>query len=182
MNHARALALLVVMLVATSSASCFDPVHAREVEALGGEVNGVGPGRLHRPGQPCRVCHGGDGPGSPEFTFAGTVYLYRDEQEAAEKATVVISEAKPGGKSISLGTNEAGNFYVTKDEFDPEFPVLVEIRDARILEVPAGVKSMVTPIGRNGGCGFCHANNYAEADPKRLMPHLYLDRVRPSTP
>jgi hypothetical protein len=182
MASARSLAIGLLALAATASTSCFDPVHADEVEALGPEASGVREGPTHRPGQPCRVCHGGDGPGSPELTFAGTVYLYRDQPQPAVGTRIEIREVGDETKKVTAVSNEVGNFYVTKEQFNPQFPVFVTLLDDKITDVPVGIKDMVTPIGRNGGCGFCHANDYASADRKKLMPHVYLNLAPPKQP
>lgn len=181
MLHARSLGIGLVALFAACSASCFDPVHAREVAALGDEAPGVDPGATHRPGQPCRVCHGGDGPGEPEFTFAGTIYLYRDLPQPAVGTTIEIREAGDETKRVTAVSNEVGNFYITKEQFNPQFPVLVSLVDTKITDQPPGQKDMITPIGRNGGCGFCHAADITEADRKKVMPHVYLNAAPPRT-
>jgi hypothetical protein len=54
-----AAALSGALGLGVSVASCdTDPVHQAEVDALGGEVQGVSQGEYHRAGQPCTVCHG----------------------------------------------------------------------------------------------------------------------------
>jgi len=171
----RSLAFVTLMLAALASTSCFDPVHSDTIEALGDEAPGERPGPRHRAGQPCRTCHGGDGPGSPEFSFAGTVYLSRDFPQPAVGTTVEIREAANPDKKVTRVTNEVGNFYVKKDDFDPTYPVFVTLLDSRITDLPAGRKDMISPIGRNGGCGFCHAKDITQANPAQLMPHVYLN-------
>jgi cytochrome c553 len=184
MVTARALAMGFLMLAATASASCFDPVHSDAVDALGPEAAGDGPqkGRGHRAGQPCLTCHGGDGPGSPEFSFAGTVYLYRDLPEPAVGTKIEIREVADETKAVTLVSNEIGNFYIEKSSFDPTYPVFVSLVDSKITDVPVGLKDMVTPIGRNGGCGGCHAKDITKVDPKRMMPHVYLNLAPPRQP
>lgn len=149
------------MLVASTSTSCFDPQHSDEVDALGGEVNGVGPGPTHRPGQYCRACHGGSGPGKPEFSIAGTVYAVRGNGNPKPGVTVTLTDAN--GVQRQKPTNEAGNFYISIDEWSPVFPVRVK------LDFPGeATKGMVTPIGRNGGCAFCHYG--ADNEPSHMPP------------
>jgi hypothetical protein len=168
----RFLALATVAIFACASTSCIDPVHDEEVTALGGEVSGVEPGPLHRPGQPCLACHGGRGPAERELSFAGTVYLYRDQELPAEGTEILIREIANSSNRITLRSNAAGNFYVAKDGFDSGFPVSVAVVDQRIPDFPPG-RDMVTPIGRNGGCAFCHVTR--PTDTTRQMPRVYVN-------
>ncbi len=176
----RALATAMFVLGATGSASCFDPVHTEEVAALGDEDPNVPAGELHRPGQPCLRCHGGSGPGSPEFSFAGTIYLDFDEPTQAEGVNVTISDSSRVEKSVTLTTNRVGNFFVAAPKDDDKkfvFPVFVELNDNRIgLPDEPHIRPMITPIGRNGDCGFCHVNNLHAADKRSYMQHVYLNR------
>jgi hypothetical protein len=175
------LSIGAVLLLATVSASCFNPVHSDDVAALGGEVAGVREGPTHRPGQPCLVCHGGKGPGSPEFEIAGTIYELRDSPSApAEGVEIVITDSSTPPKSITLQSNRAGNFYLEKDRESFFYPLYVELDDARIKQelplVPtAGIRNMRTAIGRNAGCAFCHVNGVNDADKKTHMPQVFLN-------
>jgi hypothetical protein len=165
--------MAALVLGATVSASCFNPVHSDDVAALGGEVSGVRPGPNHRPGQPCLVCHGGSGPGSPEFEIAGTIFEYRDVPSAGvEGVTIQLTDVT--GKAVTLSSNRAGNFYLQKDKETLYYPLNVELQDSRIRE-NGGVKVMNTPIGRNGACAFCHVNNLNPTDRTTHMPHVFLN-------
>ncbi len=164
MTRLPSLALALTMLTAITSMSCFDPQHTDEVNAQGGEINGVGPGPTHRPGQYCRACHGGSGPGKPEFSIAGTVYAVRDVANAQQGVTVTLTDAT--GAQRQTNSNEAGNFYISIDQWAPVFPVRVK------LDAPgADTKGMVTPIGRNGSCAFCH---YGGDNEPSHMPPVFL--------
>lgn len=169
----RWLDFALVVLVATAASSCFDPVHSKDVDALGPEQSGVPEGPTHRPGQPCRTCHGGDGPGEPEFVVAGTVYLARNDPEPAVGTVVVIRDSSNTKELRRVTTNEVGNFYVTVDELDTFFPLFVSLEDPRAdNKLP---KEMNTPIGRNGGCAFCHYG--ADGEPTH-MPPVFLKDAR----
>jgi len=167
--HAGMLGVLwaLVVLVAGGSVSCFDPVHAADVDALGPERKGVRPGPNHRPGQNCLTCHGGEGPGSPDFSIAGTVYSAVGVQEPLADVTVVLQDANHETRSTK--SNEVGNFYLTTTSWSPTFPVAVQLRDPRADQ--NGVQPMNSPIGRNGGCAFCH---YGAVDEPTHMPPVYL--------
>lgn len=166
----RSIALACVMLAAIASTSCFDPVHSDEVNALGGETNGVGPGPLHRPGQPCRTCHGGMGPGSPEFSIAGTIYLTRDVGTPQAGVSVTITDVT--GDKRTLTSNQAGNFYIDINQWSPTFPVKVRVGSEGLTDDQKRAQAqMVSPIGRDGGCGFCH---YGADNEPTHMPPIYM--------
>ena len=164
--------IVIAALVSSVSLSCIDPVHSDDVAALGNERTGVAPGPTHRPGQPCRVCHGGTGPGKPEFIIAGTVYLKRGNGLPAQGVDVVISDGNKN-ELRRLRSNEVGNFYVSTDDWKPgpTFPLFSR------LEYGGTVKEMQTAIGRRGDCSFCH---YGADGEKTHMPPLYL--TEPTAP
>jgi hypothetical protein len=146
----RALALGLVLVVA---AGCRDAVHDDAVDALGPEQKGVEQGPLHRPGQPCTVCHGGDGPGSPTFDLAGTVFALPDSPEPLRGATVVVIDGQ--GRTSVAGTNEVGTFYWLEDQLPLEFPLWTSI------EFCGRVVEMKTPIFRETSCANCHRTESA---------------------
>jgi hypothetical protein len=130
-----------------TSASCMNPVHSDAVAALGDEAQGVRTGPTHRPGQPCLVCHGGDGPG-PDFAMAGTVYEKDGSIAPSVNTEVVLTDAT--GSTRTEKTNSVGNFYIQSGRWTPTYPVDVVVqRD--------GVKqAMQTRIGRQTACATCH--------------------------
>jgi hypothetical protein len=172
MTRLRSLALALTILAASTSTSCFDPQHTDEVNAQGGEINGVGPGPTHRPGQYCLACHGSSGPGSPEFSIAGTVYANRGNGVPKEKVSIGLTDAT--GASRTLTSNEAGNFYISIDQWSPTFPVSVTLSAAGVD--PAKQTQMQTLIGRNGSCAFCHYGADGEGS---HMPPVYLEEAKP---
>jgi hypothetical protein len=165
--QARRFFVAIAMLGASGSASCFDPAHSDEVDALGPERKGILPGPNHRPGQNCRTCHGGKGPGSPELSIAGTIYSARGVQEPLSDVSIELMDAT--GARRAVYSNEVGNFYLTSDRWSPTFPVFVSLRDPRADQ--NGVKEMVTPIGGDGGCARCH---YGADDSPTHMPPVFL--------
>ena len=76
-------------------AACVDETHEEQVAALGGEAGGVSPGPLHRPGQPCLVCHGEAGPSSHTFVIAGTVYATQGQSAPAADVQVQLERRLP---------------------------------------------------------------------------------------
>lgn len=142
--------------------SCDDPVHSDGVAALGPEVAGIPRGPLHRAGQPCLTCHGGDGPGSPEFAFGGTVFFVRGSTEGVAGVVVTLTDAR--GATAKKTTNEVGNFYIQKSEWSPVYPVFASI------SFEGEQRAMATRIGGSGSCATCHRG---AGDPAH-MPGIYL--------
>jgi len=143
-RRGAALALVSGLLLA----ACVDETHDLQVQALGGEAPGVPRGPLHRPGQPCLVCHGGEGPASHQFVMAGTVYAVQGETAPATGAEVVIEDAK--GAIYGATTNEAGNFYIPTGQWAPTFPAQAQVSQGKSSQ------QMLTHIGRDGSCADCH--------------------------
>ena len=152
MRTLRALASCSVVLVACNA----DPVHDDRVDALGKEAPGVPPGPLHRPGQPCLLCHDGRGPGNDEFSVAGTVYQFKDSDVPLSDAIVLLLDSrtcpptKPDCNRFATATNCAGNFFVDSHDFAPVRPMWVSLVYGGIA-VP-----MSSPMFRTGSCADCH--------------------------
>lgn len=155
-------ALLIAIAFGLVSASCYDPVHDDDVAALGPEAPGVSPGPTHRPGQHCTTCHGGDGPGDPQWSVAGTVYDTLGSTTPATGAVVTVTDAK--GSKRDLTANQVGNFYVSIDDWAPIFPLHISIAYQGVN------KQMITAIGRDGGCGACHRG----AGDRFFVPAVYV--------
>jgi hypothetical protein len=158
----RATLAIAFVLVA---AAC-DPVHDNAVNALGGEAPGVPPGPMHRPGQPCLLCHGGQGSDPPAFSMAGTVFAGSGATSPQVGAVVTLQDA--AGTVATATTNAAGNFYLTPSQFSPKFPV-------HVTSVASGSASvtMHSHIGGNGSCAGCHADPSGPDSPG----HVYFDVV-----
>jgi hypothetical protein len=142
----RSLLLVVLAL----GFGCVDETHDEQIQALGGETPGVPRGPLHRPGEPCLVCHGGQGPASARFTVAGTVYAIQGQTVPAVGAQVVIEDIR--GSSYPATTNAAGNFYVTPGEWAPTYPTQMSVTQGKTTE------QMLTHVGREGSCAGCHTD------------------------
>jgi hypothetical protein len=140
--------LLAAGLATAGTTSCVDASHDLQVQALGSEVPGVAPGPLHRPGQPCLVCHGAEGPSSHLLVVAGTVYGTQRGSPPSLGARVIVEDVD--GTSFSATTNSAGNFYISDHDWSPTFPLLVEVAHG------ADTRPMVTYIARDGSCSSCH--------------------------
>ena len=160
--------LIVLAAGAAASTSCANPVHSDAVAALGDEAPGVGPGPTHRPGQPCLVCHGGDGPG-PDFAIGGTIYAKRNGADALPGVTVSLTDAT--GATKTPVSNAVGNFYLTQQEWSPTFPIFVRLLYTDPNTKKVTVKDMSTRMGGNGACAFCH---HGPDNETFHMPPVYL--------
>jgi hypothetical protein len=153
---ARALSILAIF----SLWACADPVHDQEVAALGPEKSGVRTGPLHRPGQPCVLCHqlGSDDP----FTVAGTVYATPDKTVPLTMVKVQLVDSQ--GSRLATFTNCAGNFFVRPFEWKFQYPIWVT------LAAEDQLIDMESPIYRDGSCATCHV------DPKNPTSagHVFL--------
>ena len=166
----RVLLVPTVLAMAASMAACADATHEQQVQALGGEAAGVAPGPEHRPGQPCLVCHGGEGPASSSFSVAGTVYAVFKESAPAVGAQVQIEDIT--GAVFRSPTNAAGNFYVTTSQWQPTYPTQMQV------SLMAASNQMLTHVGRDGSCATCHQSSsgpsspgpvYVATDPEQLV-------------
>ncbi|HTB78897.1 MAG TPA: hypothetical protein VK762_36895 [Polyangiaceae bacterium] len=166
----RLILLPAVLATGASIAACADATHDEQVQALGGEAPGVAAGPEHRPGQPCLVCHGGEGPASSSFSVAGTVYALFKESAPAVGAQVQIEDIT--GAVFRAPTNAAGNFYVTTSQWQPTYPTQMQV------SLMAATNQMLTHVGRDGSCATCHQSLsgpsspgpvYVATDPEQLV-------------
>lgn len=145
----------------TLLSGCVDPVRDRAIEKLGPEKGGVPTGPLHRPGQPCLLCHAEDGDADP-FTVAGTVYLDPFSDTPVDDVAVTTIDAK--GRSFTVTTNCAGNFFVRPGDFTPTFPIWLEMQGGMTY------RSMESASYREGSCAGCHVDPAGPSSPG----HVYL--------
>jgi hypothetical protein len=157
--------LASLALAGAVTAAC-DPVHDDAKSALGGEAPGVPRGPLHRPGQPCLICHDGAFGDPRAFSMAGTVFLDANTLTPAPSATVTLVGAD--GATEAVLTNAAGNFFVTPGVFAPKYPV-------HVTSVALGGVSvtMHSHIGGNGSCAGCHVDPAGPGSPG----HVYFQIV-----
>jgi hypothetical protein len=146
--------VLLVLPLLGATAACQDAVHDDEVSALGPEAAGVSPGPDHRPGQPCTVCHGGNGPAKVKFTLAGTVFMDWAASAPAVGAELQFEDAN--GNTYHVQTNQAGNFYLQPGDWSPTFPVSVPLLSYSSSGGMAMTQQMTTNDNRDGSCASCH--------------------------
>jgi hypothetical protein len=138
----------LLLPLALALAACTDPVRAQAIAALGGEEAGVPPGPLHRPGQPCLVCH--DGGEASRFSVAGTVYARAEGTVPVARVTVELLDTDE--RAFKATTNCAGNFFVRPGDFVPQYPLWVT------LAVGEQRLDMESPVFRDGSCASCHGD------------------------
>jgi mono/diheme cytochrome c family protein len=140
-----------MMLAATWAAllgmGCGDPVRDDATAALGPENPGVQEGPLHRPGQPCVLCHSDEG-GAPPFTLGGTIYIVGDSPRPADGIDVLIVDRD--NVTFRAVSNCAGNFFVRTEEFTPDYPIWLTLRGGNVT------RDMDSPVYREGSCAACH--------------------------
>jgi hypothetical protein len=151
----------LALALALLCAAC-DPVHDDAIDALGGEAPGVRKGPLHRPGQPCLLCHDGAVGDPPKFTVAGTIYVEANDLTPAVGADVHLTSID--GTTFTSTTNAAGNFYVVPQQFTPEYPIKVDVTYGGVT-----VK-MTANVGRDGSCAGCHFDPAGASSPG----HIYV--------
>jgi hypothetical protein len=142
-------------------ASC-DPVNDAAIAALGPEAPGVPRGPLHRPGQPCILCHSGNFRDPPGFSVAGTVFVNASDTTPAVDAGVLLRDSLDA--SYQATTNAAGNFYVLPSQFTPTYPMKVEVDYADVKV------QMTANVGRDGSCAKCHVDPASSSSPG----HVYI--------
>lgn len=151
-------ALRACLLGIGLAAGCADPVQEERLAELGPEDPRVPAGPLHRPGQPCLVCHDAEGT-APRLTAAGTVF--RDPAKHEPLGGVQVQLIDAARRSFVAYTNCAGNFAVSPREYEPVLPLWVSL-SGHGLRI-----DMESPMNRNGDCGLCHQRekNPASAGP-----------------
>jgi hypothetical protein len=166
----RARLLPAAVLAIAAFGGCVDATHDEQVAALGGEAPGVAPGPDHRPGQPCLVCHGSEGPAKSSFSVAGTVYAVFKQSAPANGAEVQIEDIN--GDVFQSPTNAVGNFYVLTSQWEPTYPIQMQV------SYEAASNQMLTHVGREGSCAACHQSTpgpaspgpvYVATDPEQLV-------------
>lgn len=166
-RHGSLLLLATGALAAALASSCSDPVLDDAVEAQGNETSGIPQGPYHRAGQRCVVCHQEGGPASnAPFVVAGTIFAQPARQVGVDGAEVRMTDAD--GTKFTAKTNCVGNFFVTPAEWQPKFPLLVEVAKGNLK------RPMRTPIGREASCAGCHTPALPVPNPEQQMGHVYL--------
>jgi hypothetical protein len=159
----RALSPYLAALASLVASACGNPAVDARIEALGEEDPDVPPGEHHRPGQPCVLCHGPYYGAEPLMSIGGTVYATPSDDTPVAGAVVTLFDSQ--GDTRSVSTNCIGNFFITKDQWDPLFPLHAELA----FEAPgSGVQKRVvmsSRISRDGSCAACHEGTPNQGSP-----------------
>lgn len=147
-------------------AGACNPVHAADIAALGGEAADVPEGPLHRPGQPCTVCHDGAIGDPSAFSVAGTVYPMTSSPTGEDGVTVTMTDSKM--QTYASTTNAAGNFYVRPKEWTPAFPI-----ERVVVQHGSQAAQMYSRISWSSSCGWCHVAPASQSSPGHVA--LLLD-------
>lgn len=170
MKPALALSCLCLGALA-AAAGCANPIQDAKIEALGPEDPAVPQSDIHRPGQPCLLCHGPYKGAEPEMAVAGTIYGYPFDDSAedgnpipAVGVEIEISDSLDTSPPVKPVTNCAGNFYVKKEDWSPAFPLRVSIR-YKVGDNDTDRVPMDTRISRDGSCAGCHVGAPDQGSP-----------------
>jgi len=162
---------LLLLVTAPLVLGC-DPVHDDAIAALGPEASGVRRGPLHRPGQPCLLCHDGATGDPQRFSVAGTIFESAGSLVPVVGATVVVTDATGSTKTLPA-TNAAGNFYVTPSQYDPTFPVQVMVHgpSGQVVTMQTLIEGNGTVLP-NGACASCHFDPSGPSTPGHVCLQL----------
>jgi hypothetical protein len=177
-----ALRVLPLCILLVGPASCANPVADDRIEALGDEpLPDLEDFQFHRAGQPCVLCHGEYEAEGPIMSVGGTIYRSQLSKVPVEGATVRIWDAF--GATWETSTNCVGNFWVEKEDFDPAFPLHVEVEYLVVGDEIPQSQPMTSRIGRDGSCAGCHMDLasptqyspgrvYASSNPAHVFPPI----------
>jgi hypothetical protein len=140
---------MFVLALASFATCSLDPTHDEAIADLGPEAPGVPPGPLHRPGQPCLVCHDGS-TASPAMSVGGTVTAVLGSSSPLGGAAVELTAEN--GSTWTATTNAAGNFFVEASAWAPVYPLRAAVAFGGLTS------TMSTLIGRDGSCAACHVD------------------------
>ncbi len=180
MNHPRSLrpliAIVGVGLALGVAAACTDPLRDRQIAELGEEQDGFPESPIHRPGQPCVLCHGDYFGAEPQMVLGGTVFVEPEEPGGpllgapGYEIRLLDSQGRITSEGL-ITTNECGNFWVTEEQFKPAYPLRVEIYGPSLSDPDriVQISAMSTRIGRDGSCGSCHAEPLSPLSPGAVV-------------
>lgn len=161
--------MTALLFSAGALTACEDPAKEAQIAELGGEALGVPLGPLHRPGQPCTVCH--DGATAREFAIAGTVYWALDSRSPAPGTRVDLVDGE--GNQQSALTNCAGNFFIYPEDLVVDYPFWITLSAEGASSI-----TMDSPVNGSGSCATCHKKTFST----RSTGRVYLYENPPGPP
>jgi hypothetical protein len=181
-DRARLLVFALVTSLSTSLGCLGSTTREEERAALGDTDHHVlvdgrweEPGPLHRPGQPCLVCHSGAHPAEgTSFEVAGTIYERATDRYGVAGVLVTLEDAE--GPYAQVVTNRTGNFMVAREGDDDESDEgMVMVRRAFVPPLRVTIardaveRSMRSFVWREGSCSHCHRADEAVDSPGRVV-------------
>jgi hypothetical protein len=109
-----------------------------------GEGGEGGEGPLMQPGSDCMSCHEHSS-GENAWSAAGTVYAGSSDATGASGVTVQITDA--AGKTVTLTSNAAGNFYSS---------AALALPFAKVSVTRNGTTTEMRSSPTSGSCNSCH--------------------------
>ncbi len=117
-------------------------------------------GPIMQPGADCMSCHAAAANvGAPVWTVAGTLYAAPDAPQSAGVSGGRVFIVDAIGRSFTLNTNSAGNFY-TAEQLTFPIHVQAEVNGTRMAMVSSPA---------SGSCNSCHGQPPSEGAPGRLF-------------
>ena len=111
------------------------------------------------PGRECIGCHTSGGEG-PHFTLAGTVYANLEEpDDCLGVPGVVVTITDAVDHTVTLTSNQAGNFYTSQT-------LTMPIRAQLAFD---GREAMMQASQSTGACASCHTATGSAAAPGRIV-------------
>jgi len=145
-----------ILVLAACVIGCANPAVDDRIEALGEEpLPDLNDFSYHRPGQPCVLCHGEYEEEDPIMSIGGTVFQTPKKRIPVENARVRVWDSSGEPPRDKL-TNCVGNFWFTKEEWNPLFPLHIEIEYQLEGDDDFRVQPMLSRVGRDGSCAGCH--------------------------
>lgn len=125
-----------------------------------GDLGGVANGKMYA-GADCLACHapGGQAADKP-LALAGTVFESAQAGVDAGMAGVEVAVTDANGRTLTLQSNEVGNFF---SEESLVLPLKVEVWRN-------GAVARMARLAPSGSCNACHAQPPAASAPGRLYP------------
>jgi hypothetical protein len=184
-HHHRWRQLALLLAGSSLVAACANPLLDDRIEALPDEDPG-GESQFHRHGQPCLLCHGPYEGAEPELSVAGTLFYLPESADYSKAFPVggtdgqkfLVRVIDANTETRDLRANCMGNFFVAREDWDPAFPLLVQVLlqdddDPELLKINV---EMATRIGREGDCAFCHDAQANFGAPSPVSPGLITVR------
>ncbi|MCA9621723.1 MAG: hypothetical protein KC731_22020 [Myxococcales bacterium] len=156
-----------LLLCLLFTVGCADAYLDAKIDALGPEDPSFEPSEIHRPGAPCVLCHSNYGGAEPTMAIGGTLFYEPADGEPYPVAGYTVRVVDSEGQTLDMVSNRCGNFFVTRDDFTPVYPMRAELLapDPATPDKLLSNRAMASRISRDGSCGSCHAHPASSFSP-----------------